>query len=235
MRFLSLGTGFLLLFLTACSFKTTYIQMIPIDLLETAEENQKLAEDLMYYDPRYYAHNMPTLKSIAGKGVRYGYHIATGSGRASFKVTYTTSMPQVAVNLSALQEEFETFVKILAEHHIEKMPLLESLRPEAMAWADTLFSEDASSFYTASSKMMKGVTNQVDFDRAMNQLRNQWPDRTAFSYLRGQYYLAFEEIPESVSLFFQADLPEGKFLVVRISMVEEGGKWVPLGFKIDQF
>ena len=54
------------------------------------------------------------------------------------------------------------------------------------------------------------------------------------SFVRAQYYEAFEEIPESVSLFYLAKFDNQKSKTIRISMHQQNQKWLVMGFNIKQ-
>lgn len=216
-----------------CNFDVTDIQSIDIDHDAENEKNVKLAEDLMYYDPRYIASKVPGFDKDTSKGIRLGYFIRSSDGKPSYRVTYSLKTPSVSANISELKKGFENFIPKLAAFHASKEPVFVGLEPVGMSWAKSLFSESASTLLSESSTLLKEVVSLDQLSKISAQLSSEYGKPLAVLFVRAQYYEAFGGIPESVSLFYSANCADQKALMIRISMHQQNQKWLVMGFSFE--
>ncbi len=228
-----IAIGLLALAVYGCSVDVSDTQIIDIELYAENDKNVKLAEDLMYYDPRYLAFKIPAFDESTSQGIRLGYFIRSSDGKPSYRVTYSLKTPSVAANITELKKGFETFIPELASFHASKEPIFVELEPEGMRWSKSLFTESALTLLSESSTLLKEAISPDQFSKINKKLLNEYGNPQEMSFVRAQYYEAFGEMPESVSLFYLAKFSDQKALMVRISMHHQGNKWLVIGFNLE--
>lgn len=218
--------------MVGCSVNVSDIQSIDIDYYAENDKNIKLAEDLMFYDPRYIAFKIAAVDEDSLKGMRLGYFIRSSDGKPSYRVTYNLKNLSVSSKLSELKRGFEEYIPKLAASHVSKASLFTELEPLGMKWSNSLFAEEVDSLYAESSTLLKEAISPEQFSKVVTQLSGQYGSEINIGFVRAQYYEAFEDMPESVSLFYKADFAEQKVLMIRVSMHQQSQKWRVMGFNI---
>lgn len=222
---LLLAVGFL-----GCTANVTDVQTIEIDNFSSNDKNKKLAEDLIYYDPRYLAFKISAFDDDTSQGITRGYSINTSDGSATYKVTYNLEHPGVVSKLSEIKEGFERFIPELAAVHASKESLFVELEPAGRTWAESLFTAPASDVLANSSTLLKKSMTAEKFAGISAQLATEYGKPSEFRFVRAQYYEEFPGVPESVSLFYTASFSGAKALMMRISMHQQDQEWMVMGF-----
>ena len=215
-----------------CNYVVTDIQDIEINYYLENEKNIKLAENLIYYDPQYIASKIPAFDENTSKGIRFGYFIRSSDKKPRYRITYNLKKPSIVANLAELKEGFENFIPALAAFHVSKESIFVELKPIGKSWAKSLFSESAGTLLSESSTLLKKLVSSNRFLEISAQLQKEYGKPLKISFVRAQYYEAFGKIPESVSLFYLAKFDNKKSKMVRISIHQQGQKWLVMGFKI---
>lgn len=233
MKYLASILSVIVLALSGCSYNVNEIQSIDIDTYSEAEKNVKLAEDLIYYDPRYIAHKVPSLNEATAKGIRLGYFVGTSDGKSSYRITYNMKVPAVAVNIESLKSDFEEFIPKLAAFHASKSELFIDLSPRGAEWANSLFDSSAKEILSASSSVLRESITIEQLTNAVNSISSEYGTPSSTAFVRAQYYEAFAGIPESVSLFYLQTFPNEKKSLTRVSFHQENNNWVAMGFRVE--
>jgi hypothetical protein len=218
--------------LTGCSLNVDDIQSIDIDTYDDNNENIKLAEDLIYYDPRYIAYKVPSFNEKTAKGIKLGYFVRSSDGKPTYRITYSLKVPSVVKSLDSLKSEFESYIPELAKIHASKKDLFNKLSPAGEAWAISFFNSSAPEVLKASSAILQETINPEQLGGMQEKMLNEYGELKITSYFRAQYYEEFENIPESVSLYYSQEFSSSKLLVFRVSMHQQKGEWVVMGFNI---
>jgi len=222
------------LLISACSFKYTETQDIEITHYPDNERNAKLAEDLMYYDPQFLAHEIPALDQDTSKGIRIGYFVRSFDGKPSYRITYNRSIDAVEENIDELKTQFEAFIPLLAEKHASREALFLELEPIGLSWAKDFFAADAGTILQESSQVLRDYVTVLQLSKMQGELAKAYGPPTSVSYVRAQYYEAFDDVPESVSLFYEAEMADESSFVFRVSLHETDDGWRAIGFRFDK-
>jgi len=218
--------------ISACNFDVTDIQNIELDNYSNNKDNAKLAEDLMYYDPRYIASKIPAFDEDSSTGIRFGYFIPSSGGNPSYKVTYSLKNSSVSNNIDALKKGFESFIPKLADFHVSKKPIFKMLNPEGESWLNSFFLEEGTTLLEESSELLKKAITPEKFSEIRATFKNEYGAPLNLSFVRAQYYEKFMDLPESVSLYYSVNFPTGKNLFIRVAMHQVNEKWVVMGFNM---
>jgi len=215
-----------------CSFDVNDTQIIDIEIHQDNEKNAKLAEDLIYYDPRYIAHKINSYNEQTARGLKLGYFVRSSDGKASYRITYSLKLPAVVSNHETLKAEFEAYIPQLAAFHASKEKLFKKLSPVGEKWANSMLEQSATTILVKSSSLLRDTVTEKKFADFLENISAEYGKRESTVYVRAQYYEAFENIPESVSLYYKQSFSSKKNAMVRISMHQEGGKWLVMGFNV---
>lgn len=219
--------------LSGCSFDVNDIQSIDIETYAETDKNVKLAEDLMYYDPRYIAHKVPSFNESTAQGIKLGYFVRSSDGKPSYRVTYSLKVPAVASNIDSLKSDFESFIPKLAEFHASKDDLFNSLSLKGQSWASSLFSRSAEDILSTSSSILRESITAEQLTAAIKNFSSEYEAPISTEFVRAQYYEEFDDIPESVSLYYLQTYQNGKKAFIRVSFHQESGNWAVMGFRVE--
>jgi len=218
----------------ACSFKYTETQDIEISNFADNERNAKLAENLMYYDPRFLSHKIPALDENTSKGIQLGYFVRSPDEQSSYRVTYNLSIDAVSANLDDLKKQFETYIPQLAAFHISKEPLFLELEPVGLAWVKDFLSGDANALLERSSQLLRDAMTVEQLLAMQDEFVVTYGEPTDITFVRAQYYEKFSDVPESVSLFYETQMTKDSSFMVRVSVHESDELWRALGFQFQK-
>ena len=224
--------GLLLILLTGCSFNINDIQSIDISVYSDNDKNVSLAKDLIYYDPRYISFKVPSLNEETAKGIKLGYFIRSSDGQPSYRVTYNLTVLAVASNIDELKLQFEKFIPELASFHASKYDLFQELAPKGNSWVDSLFNSPVTETLKKSSKILQESVTEEQLTNILEKISNEYGQPKSIKYVRAQYYEEFENLPESVSLYYLQSYPDSKKLMIRVSLHQVNGKWLVMGINV---
>ena len=219
----------LLFIVTACSSDVADTQNIYIEHYADNPANAKLAEDLMYYDARYIAANIPGFDEQSAAGISLGFFVRESDGVPSYRIQYDLTNPSVATNITSLKQGFETFIPQLAADHAGKSSAFEKLIPQAQKWVAALFKGDYALLMNSRSELIKSQMSAEKLAELGGKLSADYGRDPESSFLRAQYYRAFGNSPELFSLHYLVEAKDGKSILISISTHELGGKWQLLG------
>jgi len=223
----------IVLTLAGCSFDVNDTQSIDIDTYPEIEKNVKLAEDLIYYDPRFIAHKVPSFNEATAKGIKLGYFVRSSDGKPSYRVTYSMKVPAVVKNIESLKSDFENYIPKLAAFHASKSELFIDLSPKGAEWANSLFDSSAEDILSASSGLLRESITIDQLANAVNSISSEYGTPSSTAFVRAQYYEEFGGIPESVSLYYLQTFPNEKKALTRVSFHQENGNWAVMGFRVE--
>lgn len=221
-------TGFILI-AAACSTGVNNVQDITISYYGDNKADATLAEDLMYYDARYIAANVSGFDQQTAPGISLGYFVRESDGVPSYRIQYDLTNPRVAENISALKEGFELFIPKLAADHAGKAAVFTQLIPQGQAWVSTLFNGQHAQLLNQRSELIKTQMTADKLDELATRLSSDYGRDPELSFIRAQYYRAFENSPELISLHYLADAKDGKSILISISTHQQENKWSLLG------
>jgi len=219
----------LLFIVTACSTDVADIQNIYIEHYADNQANAKLAEDLMYYDARYIAANIPGFDEQSAAGISLGFFVRESDGVPSYRIQYDLTNPSVMTNLSSLKQGFERYIPQLAADHAAKSTVFEKLIPIAQNWVNSLFNGNITLLMNSRSELIKAQMSAEKLAELAGKLSSDYGRDPASSFLRAQYYRAFDNSPELVSLHYLVEAKDGKSILISISTHEVGEQWQLLG------
>lgn len=217
----------------ACSFEFKETQDIAITQFEDDERNTALAEELMYYDPRYLVYKIPALTDETSEGIRLGYFVRASDGKPSYRVTYNRSVDAVSDNLNELKSQFDSYIPVLAAQHVSKTSLFRQLEPLGLSWAQNFFAADAGTLRDKSSALFRDSLTVDDLARMQETVLTNYGSPMSMTFARAQFYDEHGDVPESVSLFYRAELADERALSFRVSLHEVDAKWQTMGFGVD--
>lgn len=223
---------FILLFLAiGCELNVTDTQHIDIKHYQDNDKNKKLAEDLIYYDTRYVATKVPLLTEETAAGIQLGYFIRSTDNKPVYQIKYNLKNPGIASNLDEFKKQFSEFIPKFAAFHASKEPTFIKLQPVGRLWASNMFTDKASALLNESSTLLKNSVKPDQFLKMTSELSKAYGKPQSLYFVRAQYYEKFSDLPESVSLFYEATFSNHNKLMIRISMHEQDKAWVVMGFQ----
>ncbi|MCL1038496.1 DUF4019 domain-containing protein [Shewanella submarina] len=230
------GTWFAVIFaLSGCSFDVTEIQAIDIETYSDTSKNVKLAEDLVYYDPRYIAHKVPSFNEATSQGIKLGYFVRSSDGKPSYRVTYSMKVSAVESNIDSLKSDFETFIPKLADFHASKEELFTNLSPKGQAWASSLFGGSAEDILSTGANLLRETVTAEQLTAVIKGLSSDYGSPISTDFVRAQYYEEFDDFPESVSLYYVQAYKNNRKALVRVSFTQENGNWAVMGFRVEPY
>jgi len=221
------------LMLSGCGFGSNYVQFIVIDVYPDQDRNIKLTKDLLYYDHSYLTSNMPTLKSVSGKGVSLGYLIRATDGKPVYRIEYDLRVAAVEKNIEALQAGFKRFIPELVATHVAKEDLFSQLSDSGRAWLQSLYDAPANKVLSSSSILLREKLTLDQMTAFQNDLSSGLGRPESISFVRAQYYKKINDIPAFVSLHFLRSYKDNKELLAWLSFVKEGESWKVAGIRLD--
>lgn len=219
--------------LSGCGFDVNDIQSIDIKTYSETDKNVKLVEDLVYYDPRYIAHKVPSLNESTAQGIKLGYFVRSSDGKPSYRITYSMKVPAVAKNIDSLKSDFEKFIPELAAFHASKSELFDALAPQGQEWIHSLFDRSAEDILSTSSSLLRESVSVEQLTSAITSMSSEYGSPSTTDFVRAQYYEEFGGIPESVSLNYLQTYKNEKKAFIRVSLHQENEKWIVMGFRIE--
>ncbi|ANO50662.1 hypothetical protein [Woeseia oceani] len=221
-------------FIAACNYKYMETQDIEITHYADDERNTKLAEDLMYYDPRFLAHQILALNEETSHGIQLGYFVRSSDNKPSYRITYNRSVDAVSENLEDLKSQFEAYIPQLAAKHASKESLFLELEPMGMKWAQDFFSQEAGTILENSSKLLRDFVTVAQLEEFQRELETEFGSPTKFEFTRAQFYEEHADVPDSISLFYETEMSDNSVLMFRVSLHETEQEWRALGFRFDK-
>ena len=216
-------------FTAACGFDYTEVQDIEISHSADDERNALLAEQLIYYDPRFLAHKIPAFNEEAASGIQIGYFVSSHDSTPSYRITYNLSIDAVSDNLDDLKSQFEAYIPMLASMHVSKEPLFVELQPIGLAWAQDFFSESADTVLQQSSHVLRDYVTVAQLEQIQNDF-SAHGSPTEIGFVRAQFYEESPAIQESVSLFYEVQTNDESAFNFRVSLHEVESDWRAFGF-----
>jgi hypothetical protein len=215
---------------SACSFKVTESQSITIDHYADDERNMRLAEDLLQYDRAYFMREMPALSDETFRGIDLVVFKSLLDGESSIQITYNTSIDAVADNLDELRSDFAAFIPVLAERHAANEPLFRELEPLAMSWVEGFFVHDPDRILEDGAQLLRDYVTPLQMARFQKNIVEADGRPVHIAYIRGQFYAAHDDVPDSISQIFELEMSSGRSYNFRVSLAEFEGEWLPIGF-----
>ncbi len=213
-----------------CGIERIEFQIIEISYYPDNERNAKLAEDLFHYDPRYLAHKIPSLDEETSKGLQLGYSGGSPDGKSSYKIKYDLNNPAISSNIDDLKAQFDSYIPKLAALHASKEPIFAELRPIGSSWAQSFLSGDLYHLLEESSEILKEAATVEQLSELRDELLDNYGPITELTFVRAQFYEQFAELPQSVSLYYEAQADEDIWLLVSFSQYETENQWRANGF-----
>jgi len=227
---------FISFLILGCNFNVNLndIQDIKITAYKDNEKNLKLAEALMYYDPLYFAHNMNSFDENTSQGIKIGYFVSDATKKVSFRITYNLRNSSVSDNIDKLKKDFESFIPKLVAMHTSKQTLFDELQPKGKDISIAIFSGIKNEVADSVSSLLLNTAGEEQLSNILDAVARDYGAIQDITFLRSQFYQAFDQIPESVSLFYKGKLKSKKSVIIRISYTQENQQWMLLGFKINE-
>ncbi len=188
----------------------------------------------MYYDPRFLAHQIPAFNEETSQGLQLGYFVRSSDGKPSYRITYNRSIDAVSENLDDLKSQFEAYIPTLAAKHASNESLFLELEPLGMTWVQDFFSEEAGTILENSSQVLRDYVTIVQLEKFQNELETTYGSPTEIVFSRAQFYEEHADVPESVSLFYEAEMTDKSAFMFRVSLHETEREWRALGFRFDK-
>jgi len=232
LKYLTSLIAILIISLSGCSVKLNEIQSIDINIYPETERNVKLTKDLIYYDPRYIAHKIPSLNESTAQGIKIGYFVRSSDGKPSYRITYNMKVPEIVKNIDLLNSDFKSYIPKLASFHASKEKVFNRLSSKGEKWTKSLFQSSAKQILSASSSILKGAVTTDQLAAFINDFTSKNDTPTSTNFVRAQYYEEFANVPESVSLYYLQTYKNNNEAFIRVSYHQEGGEWKVMGFSI---
>lgn len=218
-----------------CTIKVTEQQIITIDHYEDVEKNQRLLEALVRYDPEYLVKNIPRLNKDMLQTMSIGMFqfLSTDADgeQVAYRVTYPKNNPEIDKHLPELKKQFEAFIVKTEQQLVDRQALFESLELQGQEIAEQTFSDDSMQLYENASPKMHEFQTPKGFKRFVDSLRDAYGSATAMSYLFGQYYEEFLEVPEVIVLQYIIEFADDKAVWANVSLTENEGEWRLIGIR----
>ncbi|HIF5950856.1 DUF4019 domain-containing protein [Vibrio parahaemolyticus] len=219
---------------SGCSCEVSEVQFIDIQIYKDNDENKKLIEDLVYYDPRYIAYIVPSLNDSTAKGIEVGYFTRSSNDKTSYRIRYNLAVASVSENLEQLKSDFEKGINLLAYSHASKSELFHQLSGVGKQWVQTLSNKSAQEVLSGSSASLKNTTSPDELEVFLKNMNSEFGLPLSTEFLRAQYYDPFADVPRSVALYYLQTYDNDKKAFIRVSFEQEKGKWKVLGVSVNE-
>jgi hypothetical protein len=226
--FALLGTALL----AACTPELSFTQDIEINAYPDPAANAALAENLVYYDQRYFVENIEHLDEDSARGIKLGYFVRSSDRQAHFRVTYNLVNPAVLSNLDALKAEFQTLVDKIASQHVALAPRMAELQPVSEGIIRNFFVGDVDSMWQFGARVLTASSSkQVLQDNAALVIR-EYGQLAGLRYLRAQYYEQLAGQPQLVAMHYQVDTDQQITALANVTYQWQDETWRVAGFRI---
>jgi len=222
-----------ILALSGCENKTRESQLIKISVYPEAAKNSQLVKELMYYDPNYLVHKMPSFDTLIAQGVKLGYSVDNTKGLASYRVDYDTKMALVEDNIERLKSDFSTYIPQLAAAHASKADLFERLGPIGADWGHGLLTRTAEESLALASPLLGKSVNTEQLTVLVNKMSTGLGAPTSTEFVRAQYYDAFNSMPEAVTLYYLQSYNDNQKMLMRVGFHQLEDEWRVMGFGLE--
>lgn len=217
--------------LFGCERKHANIQDIPIKVYNKPQDNIQLAQELVYYDPAYLNHKLPSFNPTLREHIQLGYFVSKQGG-ANYRIAYDAKAEAIASQLATLKKAFSDYIPQLAKQHASKSALFEQLIPLGDTWLDSLFNQSIDHTLANSSELLQFSINDEQLSIYLELVKQHYGEPQDRTYQRAQFYEAHNDIPESVSLFYQQAFASNRSLTIRVSLHQQRDEWKVMGLNI---
>lgn len=210
---------FLIVLMVGCNFQSKDMQLIEIKALPNEEQNDQVAQALMYYSPAYFMHHIPSITKENGSAVQPGYVRPPDRNISHFRVFYVTSNSNLKSSaVESIKKEFEQHIPIMAEEHASVWELQEKESDLKAQWLkEFLNSSEAGRFRDDLSQLLP-VDYQDYFLKTPQNTQEKFGLIESTTYLRYQYYIPFGEFKEQLVLNYKVTFDKGLSALVNVSL-----------------
>jgi len=219
--------------LSGCDNKTRESQLIEISIYPETVKNTQLVKELMYYDPNYLVHKIPSFDTIVAQGIQLGYSIDDAKDVASYRVDYNTEESLFVNNIERLKYDFSIYIPKLAAAHASKTDLFEKLGPMGAAWAHGLLTRTAEESLALASPLLGKSVNTEQLTNHINNMSAGLGVPSSTEFIRAQYYEAFNSMPEAVTLYYLQSYNDNQKMLMRVGFHQLEGEWRVMGFGLE--
>ena len=218
--------------LVACDIARIELQSIEIDQYPDNARNAKLAEDLIYYDPQYFAYKMPAFNEDTLRGIQIGHSASPEGEKSSIRIRYNRNNQAVLASISELRSQFDTFFPQLAAAHASKDDLFANLSPVGISWLRRLFTDDPENLLAEGSQEFRDSTGVDEFSSGVEEMERTYGQLEDFSFVRAQYYEPFSQYSETINLWYQVDTSNQVRILIVLKWQRWEDEWLIAGFDV---
>lgn len=103
-----------------------------------------------------------------------------------------------------------------------------------MMWTKEFFSEEANTILENSSQILRDYVTVAQLKKFQNELEAAYGSPTEITYSRAQFYEEHADVPESVSLFYEAEMTDKSVFSFMVALHETEQEWQALGFRFEK-
>ncbi|WP_440903723.1 hypothetical protein ACMZOO_12790 [Catenovulum sp. SX2] len=208
--------------MAGCNFQAKDMQLIEIKALPDEEQNDQVAQALMYYSPAYFMHHIPSITKENGSGVQPGYVRPSDENISYFRVFYVISNSNLKSSaVDSIKKEFERHIPIMAKNHASVWELQEKESVQKAQWLKKFLNSGDTEVFR------KDLSQQLPLDYKDYFLKTpkNTQEKLGFientTYLRYQYYKPFGEFKEQLVLNYKVTFDKGHTALVNVSLDKE--------------
>ncbi|MCW8108978.1 hypothetical protein OPS25_10780 [Alteromonas ponticola] len=205
--------------ITGCNFQAKDMQLIEIKALADKEENDQVAQALMYYSPAYFMHHIPSITKENGAAVQTGYVRPSDDNISYFRVFYVVSNSNLKSSVvDFLKKEFERHIPIMAKNHASVWDIQEKESVQKAQWIKDFFNSSDTSKFRADLSQQLPPDYKDHFLKTPQTTQEKLGLIENTTYLRYQYYKPFSEFKEQLVLNYKVTFDKGRSALVNVSL-----------------
>ncbi len=212
-------TLLLTILITGCNFQAKDMQLIEIKALPNKEENDQVAQALMYYSNAYFMHHIPSLTKENGAAIQTGYVRPTDDNISYFRVFYVVSNSNLKSSaVDSLKNEFERHIPIMAKNHASVWEIQETESVKKAQWIKDFFNSSNTSKFRVDLSQQLPADYKDHFLKTPQITQEKLGLIESTTYLRYQYYKPFGEFKEQLVLNYKVTFDKGRNALVNVSL-----------------
>lgn len=213
-----------------CTINVQDIQTIEISDYSDPGKNEKLASELLYYSPEYFAFNIPSYNSSTSSGIKMSMYTTSSNENPFFRINYDKTNSSIVENIDSLKLGFDEFIPQLSADHVAHQEAFSNLKPEGEEWFKNFFITSAEEILKNVSEELQSQATPDQVEGIKAQISQNFGELQHIEFLRPQYYRSFSIYPESIALFYDCTFSSEKKIMTKINFIEKDGQWLVLAF-----
>ncbi|MFI2813276.1 hypothetical protein [Microbulbifer sp. YPW16] len=212
----------LTIFMAGCNFQAKDMQLIEIKALPDDEQNDQVAQALMYYSPAYFMHHIPSITKENGSAVQPGYVRPSDENISYFRVFYVLSNSNLKLSaVNSIKKEFESHIPIMAKNHASVWELQEKESAKKAEWLKKFLNSSDTEVFREDLSQQLPIDYQDHFLKTPKNTQEKLGLIETTTYLRYQYYKPFGEFKEQLVLNYKVTFDKGRSALVNVSLDKE--------------